>query len=373
MKYTTFFGTYLHALVAHAPQQLEIVSLRSVNTENQERLFDQARRSATAASNRHPQNVLYTAVLRLQAKAAFKSGIDAQLVADSIVAKAGGDVPKYSGTLISRTFILARERSWQSHLRRISHYLLHGTGKWWKETETSYQFLDSDQDPPIHPEGPHLRLFRTISLKEVTTSAKTVWDQVLAKGIELPTTGIVLYDQSDNPIDRQDNNAVENMNTDASTPTTGESDANQEGMVENMTTDTTTENQDQPISDEPSHEFIPFEEQREEIQASREVEQEDGECFKTRHATEIKKIIGSSTDDLRQFDELRYRLKSSKPVTKDERTTYKRLFYKLQLAVQHKRTSILEEIQAIEGRYHQEHGTLPSEKDCPEFSILMSQ
>ena len=58
---------------------------------------------ATAASNRypqnvlyrHPQNVLYTAVLRLQAKAAFKSGIDAQQVVDSIVAKAG-DVPKYS-------------------------------------------------------------------------------------------------------------------------------------------------------------------------------------------------------------------------------------------------------------------------------------
>ena len=33
--YTTFFGVYLHALVAHAPRQLEIVSLRSVNTENQ--------------------------------------------------------------------------------------------------------------------------------------------------------------------------------------------------------------------------------------------------------------------------------------------------------------------------------------------------
>ena len=121
MKYTTFLGTYLHALVAHAPQQLEIVSLRSVNTENKERLCDQACRSATAASDRHPQNVLYTAVLRLQAKAAFKSGVDAQQVADSIVAKADGDVTKYCGTLISKTFIQSRERSWQTHLRRISH------------------------------------------------------------------------------------------------------------------------------------------------------------------------------------------------------------------------------------------------------------
>ena len=48
MSYNKLFGNYLHALVAHAPQQLEIISLRSVNTENQERIFEQARRSATA-------------------------------------------------------------------------------------------------------------------------------------------------------------------------------------------------------------------------------------------------------------------------------------------------------------------------------------
>ena len=54
MSYSKLFGSYLHALVVHAPQQLEIISLLCVNTENQERLFEQARRSATAASNRHP-------------------------------------------------------------------------------------------------------------------------------------------------------------------------------------------------------------------------------------------------------------------------------------------------------------------------------
>ena len=77
MTYNKFFGTYLHALVAHAPQQLEIISLRSVNTENQECIFEQARRSATAASNRHPSNVLSTTVLWLQAKAAFNDIADA--------------------------------------------------------------------------------------------------------------------------------------------------------------------------------------------------------------------------------------------------------------------------------------------------------
>ena len=81
MTYNRFFGTYLHALMAHAPQQLEIISLRPVNTENQERIFEQARRSATAASNRHLSNVL---VLRLQAKAVFKDIADAIQTANSI-------------------------------------------------------------------------------------------------------------------------------------------------------------------------------------------------------------------------------------------------------------------------------------------------
>ena len=217
-----------------------------------------------------PSNVLYTAVLRLQAgKAAFKSGVDAQ-VADSIAAKAGGDVPKYSGTFISKTLIQSRERSWQTHLRRISHYLLHGKGTWWKETDAGYQFLDSGQDLPIQPEGPPLRHFQTTSLKEVTTSAKTVWEQVLAQDIELSTTGIIIHDQSGDPINRQDNSMEDN------------------GKEENISTDASihknTENQVEPTLAESNNELTPIhkqDEQQEETQVSGEVEQEfDGEYFK---------------------------------------------------------------------------------------------
>ena len=128
MTYKKLFGLYLHALVVHALQQLEIISLRSVNTENQERIFKQARRSATAASNRHPNNILTTIILRLQAKSAFRTTTDAAQAANSIVAKAGKEVPKYKGTTLPTEFLIARIRSWQSHLKRISHYLLPGKG-----------------------------------------------------------------------------------------------------------------------------------------------------------------------------------------------------------------------------------------------------
>ena len=53
------FGHYLHALTAHSPTQYELASLRSLNTENQERLFGQARLMiAECCTNHHPDNVI---------------------------------------------------------------------------------------------------------------------------------------------------------------------------------------------------------------------------------------------------------------------------------------------------------------------------
>ncbi len=37
-----FFGLYLLSIAVHAPLQYEIVCLKLINTENQERLFQQA-------------------------------------------------------------------------------------------------------------------------------------------------------------------------------------------------------------------------------------------------------------------------------------------------------------------------------------------
>ena len=45
--------------------QYEIICLRSVNTENQERIFQLAKQIAT---NRKPENIIPTIFLRLQAK-----------------------------------------------------------------------------------------------------------------------------------------------------------------------------------------------------------------------------------------------------------------------------------------------------------------
>ena len=68
--------------------------------------------------------------------------------------------------------------------------------------EGSRRQLDSDNDPIAHQEGPHIQHFRSVSMKQVTTSSQSVWDQIIQAKIELPTSGIVLYDGSGNPIIR---------------------------------------------------------------------------------------------------------------------------------------------------------------------------
>ena len=52
------FGIYLHDLVAHAPPIYQLVCLRSLNAENQERLFSQAKHISMKATSRKPDNVL---------------------------------------------------------------------------------------------------------------------------------------------------------------------------------------------------------------------------------------------------------------------------------------------------------------------------
>ena len=89
------FGSYLHELVAHASVQFEIVSLSSVNAENQERLFSQARITALSTSNRHPQNIISFLTPRLQAKTELRPVSNIVTSSESRVSKLNKDVPHY--------------------------------------------------------------------------------------------------------------------------------------------------------------------------------------------------------------------------------------------------------------------------------------
>ena len=200
-----FFGLYLHHLVVHAPQQYEIVSQSSVNTEAEERLFGQAKQLVIQASNRHADNVIFNILVRLQAKELIGQNSVLHVLKDQYcrVKKAAANVSSYQRTIVKPSLIESSLHSWQEHLKRISPYLVVGEGIWWSMNNGDYHFHDGDNDPEGHEEGPDLLHFRDTQLNSFHTRNEKKWEEIIEKKINLPTRSIRIYNQRGSLIERR--------------------------------------------------------------------------------------------------------------------------------------------------------------------------
>ena len=221
------FGSYLHDLGCHASEQYQIMCLRSVNAECEERLFGQAKAIALRTPSRKPENVITNIFLRLQAKnirqqSTVKASITKQ---ESIVSKAAKGMPKFSGTVITKEFLHRRMASWQGHMERISLYLLPGKGVWWDESTDGYHFFDSDDNPDYHPQGPKLFHFRHATLQKLATFKKKAWETILEKEIPLPTPFVRLYNSEGNSIGVRTFPPLKDNTSPLSPATTGDSNS----------------------------------------------------------------------------------------------------------------------------------------------------
>lgn len=93
------YGHYIHALTAHSPTQYELACLRSLNTENQERLFGQSRAIAETCTNHHPDNIIPQIMLRLQAKQEHRMALTSVQKGDSQVSHVAKDLPPFLAPL----------------------------------------------------------------------------------------------------------------------------------------------------------------------------------------------------------------------------------------------------------------------------------
>ena len=124
------FGTamatqYFHALLLHGPQQHEVVCSRSVNTENEERLFKSAA-NAAKCTERKPQNMLPTVLKRLKVKRASKMGpIHSIRDQNSRIGSRAADLPNY--------------RAWCT-----------------TSESGNVHFHDGESHSDFHPAGPHV-------------------------------------------------------------------------------------------------------------------------------------------------------------------------------------------------------------------------
>ena len=125
-------SNYFHALPVHGPMQHEVVSCRSTNTENEERIFKSAE-SAAKCNDHKPENMLPGVLKRLQCKRNQKTSNPLLKLRkeNSRISQSASKLPPYPGTIFKEEFIIGRTDSYKAHLKRISPYLKCGEGVWW--------------------------------------------------------------------------------------------------------------------------------------------------------------------------------------------------------------------------------------------------
>ena len=78
LTYRKLFGIYYHSITCHAPLTSRIISLSSVDTEEEEREFSTINSISKSTSNGHPEHIIPNSIIRVQAEKSFRSNKSAR-------------------------------------------------------------------------------------------------------------------------------------------------------------------------------------------------------------------------------------------------------------------------------------------------------
>ena len=134
------WGKYSHALIYHSPIMYRIVSGKSANAEQEERIFNTLKQITRTTSNQQPDSTLLNNNIRLQVRDQFN--LKTLTKEQHEIRKICQSLPKEKNTIIPFWIIDKYRDEWQGHLQRISDYLLERC--WCLEHEEGIQFLDNE-------------------------------------------------------------------------------------------------------------------------------------------------------------------------------------------------------------------------------------
>ncbi|CAB3993101.1 Hypothetical predicted protein [Paramuricea clavata] len=123
------YGNYYHNITSHAAMQHRLINGKACNVEEQEQIFNTITNITKSTSSYHPSHIIGNIFIRLQAEKqmqAFQGS--SSLNQETSVSKLADSLLPYGNTIISGDIIKKHIRSWQSHLERISDFLLPGKG-----------------------------------------------------------------------------------------------------------------------------------------------------------------------------------------------------------------------------------------------------
>lgn len=193
--HTNMFGRYFHSITTHAPLLFRIISLRSVNAEIQERMFNQCKQITKATSNQNPNHVLKNIIVRMCNESKGKS-ID-YIKKEGVITKLAKSLATKFNTVIPREWLAKAPTQYQVHLERIGDYIMEGEGIWWQKVDAGIEFFDITSNTHS-PKGPQIMHFRDTSLSDVDHNLLTKWEKCLSERVTLPAMSIRYY--TDQPL-----------------------------------------------------------------------------------------------------------------------------------------------------------------------------
>ena len=145
MTRNKLYGKYKQNLLVHTPIQYRLVSGASINCEDEERIFNSIKDITQSTSNYKPGHVIGNLIVRQKVESARKQKYEFDLSKDSTLK----DIQRIGDNLyqneknshFSSDFIHESSADWQSHLERISDFLIFGENLWWEKMNLGLSIL----------------------------------------------------------------------------------------------------------------------------------------------------------------------------------------------------------------------------------------
>ena len=192
------YGRYWHSITVHAAKQSRIISLKSTNTEEEERHFNTLQ-GVTKLTNRRPGNIITPSLVRLQAEqklAESKSATSPVKMQESQISKYHSTLTPFPNTVIPNRYIIRNLKEYQAHLESISDFIACGEGEWWHQVLPGVEFYDGPDEANNRPQGPTLHHVRSSTLQLEEQHLKENWERCLSDdNITIPHRIIRIYNQ----------------------------------------------------------------------------------------------------------------------------------------------------------------------------------
>lgn len=157
-KKRSMFGMPLHSIAAHFSMWYRLLPLRSINAEENERVFKDCKTSTNNTSNHHHDNVITNCLIRTQEKQKQEGETDFEKQ-DTKITLEYNKLRKRKRTIIPAATIRKDPAAYAAHCKRISDFLV--TGTWHLVAEDGsvmfFDGIDEDRDHQVLPAKQYLR------------------------------------------------------------------------------------------------------------------------------------------------------------------------------------------------------------------------